>query len=636
MEGDSGTPDEWLGGNDLVNGRGGFDTIVYWRAVSGITADLRVGTVIDGLGNTDTLISIEAIDGSDYGDVIISGTGSDSLSGRDGDDTLNGNEGHDTLIGGTGDDSLLGGAGNDVLSGGEGNNALAGGLNDDTYVIDNATDTIVETLDGGKDTVKASVSVVLATNVENLTLTGTAEISGRGNTLSNLILGNTAANLLVGGGGNDTLVGDAGDDTLEGAAGNDSLVGGDGADTATYASAGSGVTVSLLTTTAQNTIGAGTDTLAAIENIIGSGFSDTITGSAANNLLMGGGGNDKLTGDAGNDILDGGIGNDILTGGIGTDTASYASSQAAVTVNLGVTTAQNTVGAGRDTLATIENVIGSDAGDTLTGSTLANQMDGGLGNDILTGGAGVDTLDGGAGSDIYMVALIADKTGAEIRDSGLSGTDELRFTGTVAGTLVIAAGDLGLEQVTIGTGTGTTAIVTGTSAVNVNAVAAANGLTIIGNAGTNTLSGSGFADRLDGGVGNDTLVGGDGADTLVGGVGNDNLTGGLGADVFVFNTAPNASTNKDTITDFSAADDDIWLAKAVMAGLGRAAGALEAKAFWGGADITTSHDANDRVIYNQTTGALFYDADGTGAKASVQIAQLAAGTILTASDVFIF
>ena len=103
-----------------------------------------------------------------------------------------------------------------------------------------------------------------------------------------------------------------------------------------------------------------------------------------------------------------------------------------------------------------------------------------------------------------------------------------------------------------------------------------------------------------------------------------------------FNAKPHASSNKDTITDFSAADDDIWLAKSVMAGLGSATGALGADAFWGGAGISASHDVTDRVIYNQTTGALYYDADGTGATASIQIAQLTAGTILTASDVFVF
>ena len=182
----------------------------------------------------------------------------------------------------------------------------------------------------------------------------------------------------------------------------------------------------------------------------------------------------------------------------------------------------------------------------------------------------------------------------------------------------------------IRTGTASAAVTTATTAINVNAALAANGLSILGNAGVNTLTGSGHNDSLDCSAGNDSLIGGAGADTLVGGAGNDNLTGGLGADVFVFNTAPNASTNKDTITDFSAVDDEIRLAKSVMAGLGSATGTLGADAFWGGAGISANHDGTDRVIYNQTTGAWYYDADGTGATASIQIAQLTAGTILTA------
>ena len=103
-----------------------------------------------------------------------------------------------------------------------------------------------------------------------------------------------------------------------------------------------------------------------------------------------------------------------------------------------------------------------------------------------------------------------------------------------------------------------------------------------------------------------------------------------------FNTAPNASTNKDTITDFSAADDDIWLAKSVMTGLGSATGALGADAFWGGAGITASHDGTDRVIYNQTTGALYYDADGNGSGVAVQIGVLDGHPTLAYTDVLIF
>jgi serralysin len=141
-------------------------------------------------------------------------------------------------------------------------------------------------------------------------------------------------------------------------------------------------------------------------------------------------------------------------------------------------------------------------------------------------------------------------------------------------------------------------------------------------------------DSLTGNAGNDSLTGGAGNDRLTGGLGNDTLTGGLNADVFIFNSASNATNNKDTITDFKSSDDDIWLAKAVMGGL--TLGTLRANDFRGGANITTSGDSSDRVIYNQTTGALYYDADGTGATASVQFAQLSAGTVLSSSDFFIF
>ena len=131
------------------------------------------------------------------------------------------------------------------------------------------------------------------------------------------------------------------------------------------------------------------------------------------------------------------------------------------------------------------------------------------------------------------------------------------------------------------------------------------------------------------------LVGGAGADTLTGGVGNDNLTGGLGADVFIFNFTPNASHNKDTLTDFNATDDLIWLAKSVMSGLGSETGVLGEDAFWSGLGIKTSHDETDRIIYNNTTGALYYDADGTGSITALHFAQLPAGTMLTAWDFYI-
>ena len=148
---------------------------------------------------------------------------------------------------------------------------------------------------------------------------------------------------------------------------------------------------------------------------------------------------------------------------------------------------------------------------------------------------------------------------------------------------------------------------------------AANGT---GNGLANTLTGDGAANRLDGGAGADTLSGGAGNDTLVGGAGNDWLTGGLGSDIFVFNTARNATTNKDTITDFNHTNDTIQIYKTVMSALG-SPGTLSANDF---KLSTQALDSSDRIIYNVSSGALSYDADGSGATASIQIALIGVTT----------
>ncbi|KPF79313.1 hypothetical protein IP88_02090 [alpha proteobacterium AAP81b] len=119
--------------------------------------------------------------------------------------------------------------------------------------------------------------------------------------------------------GNDTIDGTAGPDSIDGGAGNDRLDGGDGTDTASYASAGSGVTVNLGFRFAQNTQGAGTDTLSNFENLSGSAFGDSLTGDTAGNVVDGGGGNDRVLGARGNDTLIGGGGDDILQGGVDAD-----------------------------------------------------------------------------------------------------------------------------------------------------------------------------------------------------------------------------------------------------------------------------------------------------------------------------
>jgi Ca2+-binding RTX toxin-like protein len=209
------------------------------------------------------------------------------------------------------------------------------------------------------------------------------------------LYGGTDNDQICGGDDSDQLYGDAGDDTLNGGSGNDSLFGGDGIDTADYADAPSAVNVNLATGGA--TGGAGTDVLNSIENVMGSGFNDTLTGDAGNNALFGGDGADSMSGGAGADTLVGGAGNDTLHGGDGIDTADYSGNGAAVSVNL--TTGVASGGAGSDRLSGIENVTGSAHADTLVGDGAANVLAGGDGNDSITAGGGADTVFGGAGDD---------------------------------------------------------------------------------------------------------------------------------------------------------------------------------------------------------------------------------------------
>ena len=338
----------------------------------------------------------------------------------------------------------------------------------------------------------------------------------------------------------------------------------------------------------------------------------------------------------------------------------------------------------------LKGVYGTSGKDILNGTA---------GDDVINGLGSVDSMDGKDGSDIYIISGSSEHRAAEIHDSGASGVDEVRFSALSPDTLRIYGGDTGLERVTIGTGTNTDADTSGTLSLNINASMAPNGLTITGNAGSNILTGTAFDDIIDGGTGADTMVGRGGSDTylvdntgdvvnegfgggidtvrasvnytlprnveyltltgpmdlagtgntldnviignagnnlLAGGLGNDTLTGGAGSDSFIFNTRPNAVTNVDTINDFSHSDgDSIQLSQNIFMGLG-GVGDLVADQFWSGADVTRAHDATDRIIYNTSTGDLYYDADGSAARyAAVLVAHLAGAPILLAADLHI-
>lgn len=215
-----------LGGNDTVDGAGGHDILRGGDGADSLFGGL-LNDLLVGDGGNDSLYG-----GADI-DTLRGEDGDDLLSGGAGGDSLNGGVGNDTLLGGERWDSLIGGQGNDWLDGGIDNDQMFGLAGDDTYVVDHIGDRVYEVPDEGNDTVRSSIDFALTPNVETLILTGTADLSGTGNGLSNSLNGNSGNNALEGGLGNDSLYGWDGNDSLSGGNDHDRLSGGNGADTLT-------------------------------------------------------------------------------------------------------------------------------------------------------------------------------------------------------------------------------------------------------------------------------------------------------------------------------------------------------------------------------------------------------------------
>ncbi|MBI4249249.1 MAG: calcium-binding protein [Elusimicrobia bacterium] len=231
-------------GNDILIGLAGNDTYYVDSATDTVTevagggADIVYSSaaaftlpvnverlIIDAAGNANGTGNALAnrMDGNDFTNV---------LRGMDGNDVIYGNGGNDNILGDNGNDRLVGGSGNDALHGLAGTDVMEGGSGNDAYWAEVSGDQVIETADGGMDTLYTKFTTLLAdyANVENLILTGSAAINGTGTAGANSMTGGTGNNILNGGGGSDTLLGGTGNDTLNGGNGDDNMNGGGGSD----------------------------------------------------------------------------------------------------------------------------------------------------------------------------------------------------------------------------------------------------------------------------------------------------------------------------------------------------------------------------------------------------------------------
>lgn len=649
--------------------------------------DMSIALEITGTSYGDALYGSYGSDiliGGDGNDTIEGGGGANDISGGSGDDELSGNgqihggDGNDTIhigdgtnFGDAGDDIFIvqGGAG--IVDGGDGIDRVQmnGSLDLGSATFRNVEVLELEGSDQWPSYVAGSISQLLSfSQIVVPGYTVIFKLNGDGGTLdfgqrisdfaidaSELtsalsftkraygtnVTGSAFADTIATGDGVDLLIGGGGADTLQGGAGND-WYNIDASDTVVELadqgadSVGADFSYTLLANFENlrltgEVVADGTGNVAGNE-IVGNEAANVLLGLEGNDTLNGGAGDDSLYGGSGDDTLFGGAGTNILDGGAGNDTY-YAFDENYVGYAISDTIVEAADG-GIDTVvvgkyfytlgANLENMImgdvfggaarGNDLDNTITGDSAGNYLYGLDGRDTLFGGVGYDTLLGGAGIDKL--------DGGEHNDylDGGAGDDAL-IGGDGDDTFVVDSVRDVVTETNADTASGGSdrmiSFVSRTLAANVEY------LTLAGSASLNG-SGNGLDNRVIGNAGDNILNGGGGRDILSGGAGKDN---------FVFSTGLDAATNRDFIADFNAADDTIRLTKdgaGMFNALDR--GGLKGFAFHAAAGAKSGHDGNDRIVYDTTTGALYYDADGSGSGAAIHFATLKGAPALTSAD----
>lgn len=513
-------------GNDFLDGGSEAD-----RLYGGTGEDLLYGQA----GN-------DALYGQFENDTLHGGTGRDHLEGNEGNDFLYGGADGDTLYGNSGNDRMEGESGDDFLSGEAGNDFIDGGSEVDTVGYATSPNGVVVNIDQNRAyqndrqrNANAAISDAnpssYYTDLEaNFSIGAGTALDGFGttDTLRNLenIIGSQSNDVLIGNSSDNLIWGLGGDDLLIGNGGDDSLYGGNGIDTVSYRRSSGSVSVNL--EEGEATGADGRDRLFDIENVVGSGNSDTITGDGKANIITAGAGNDSVIGGAGDDILYGEAGDDTVYGGdnndtifgnlgkdklygeAGNDVIYGGDGDDFISGGLGKDKLHGDSGSGNDTL------YGDEDDDELYGHRGDDFLDGGEGNDQVWGDEGKDTLYGQAGNDIL--------DGGSGRDTLWGGDGDDTLLGQADDDLL--DGGSGNDSLSGGEGNDE---LTGQAGNDV--LDGGNGNDKLwGGDDDDTLYGQAGKDALDGGAGNDQLWGGDQDDTLLGQAGDDTLDGGLGQD----------------------------------------------------------------------------------------------------------
>ena len=529
------------GGNDTIDGGGGADVITAGAGNDSVSY-YNSEVSIDGGTGTNTLVlravttvNLGNIDQTSGDAVSVTGFQNVDASALSSGISLTGSAGTNTIIGGSGNDTIDGVGGADIIDAGAGNDTVTfrgteasidGGGGLDTLVV--ATGASVTAVDfsvaAGADQTAGDASNIR--NFENLD----ASLVTTGLTVT----GSAAANIITTGSGNDTIDGGGGADVINSGGGNDtvSYYGSE----STLDGGGGNNTLLLRAVTTVNlgnvdqTTGDATS-VANFQNVDASGLSGsvTITGSSVANIITTG---------SGNDTIDGAGGADVINAGAGDDSVSYYGSEVSIDGGAGINTLVMRAAANVN-LANADQTTGDTAGVSnfqnvdASGLSSAISIIGSSGANVLTGGTGNDSIDGGGGADVIAAGSGNDTVTYRGTETSIDG-------GTGADTLVLAAGG-GTAAVNFSVATNvdqtTGDTVNVTNFENLDASAVSSALSVIGSVFSNTITT---------GAGNDTIDGGGGADIINAGSGNDTVSyygtensidGGAGNNTLAMKTA---------------------------------------------------------------------------------------------------